>query len=411
MRILFLCHRIPYPPDKGDKIRAFHELQALAARHTVDVFTLADDASDIAHREALAAYCNSVTVELVRGSAARWRSLPVLLTGQPLTLKYFYSAALHEQVRRALASHAYDRVVVYCSAMGQYLDFDSRIPVIMDFVDMDSDKWRQYAEVARFPLSTIYRREARTLRVYERELCGKCSGLAVTTEREARVARGIHPAKTIHVIPNGVDTAYFDPAVVPRVASEPTVIFAGDMGYFPNEQAAIHFATEVLPLVRRSVPGTRFLIAGRRPGKRVLNLKSIDGVEVTGFVPDIRSCLARAHVSVAPFRIGTGIQNKVLEAMSYGLPVVLTPRAAQGIAPGIADCVDIGDSADELASKIVPLLRNPDHANRRGMENRRRVAHHYSWDSAMEFFLRLVEQPSKVEIPGGGIGCFSSQSR
>ena len=397
MRILYLCHRIPYPPDKGDKIRAFHQLRAMAARHEVDVFTLADDAGDLAHREALGAHCHRLTVARVHPKAARLRSLPYLLTRTALTVPYFYSAELEAEVRRALAAHSYDRIFVYCSAMFQYVEVVDGIPLVIDLVDVDSDKWRQYAAFTRFPFSAVYRREGRTLQAYERRACEKAACVLVTTEREAQLARRIAPAARVEVLPNGVDGEYFKPDS--GAGREAAAILTGDMSYFPNEAAAIFFAREVLPLIRRSVEGARFLIVGRNPGRKVRELGRIEGVEVTGFVPDVRDWLRKARVAVAPFTIAAGIQNKILEAMAYGLPVVATPRAAQGLSPRVAGVVDTGDTAEELASKVTALLRDVASARRKGAEGRRLVTEDYSWEQALDRLLQLVEDPVSAKLP------------
>jgi len=391
VRILHLCHRIPYPPDKGDKIRAFHQLRAMATHHEVDVFTLADDAGDLAHREALAAYCRRLTVARVHPRLARLRALPSLLTRTPLTVPYFYSAELAMEVRNALAERSYDRIFVYCSAMAQYIKPACSIPMVMDLVDVDSDKWTQYAAHTSFPFSAIYRREGRTLRAFERSVCERAACVLLSTEREARLAREIAPEARVHILPNGVDTEYFQPA--PQAAPEESVIFTGDMSYFPNEEAVVFFARQVLPLIRRSVAGVRFLIVGRNPGSRVRDLEKAGDVEVTGFVPDVRTWLAKARVAVAPFTIAAGIQNKILEAISCGLPVVATSRAAQGLSRRVANVVDTGDTAEELASRVVVLLQDPDRARLKGIDGRRLVMEDYSWDNALRRLLELVEDP------------------
>jgi polysaccharide biosynthesis protein PslH len=397
VKILFLCHRIPYPPDKGDKIRAFHELRAMAERHEVDLFTLADRPEDMACQEALRQCCSSVTVALINPAVARLRALPYLLTRTALTLPYFYSAQLAAAVRSALRSRAYDRIFVYCSSMAQYLKGVEGIPTVIDLVDVDSDKWTQYAGFSRFPYSAVYRREGRALERYEREICGRSSCAVVTTEREAQLMRRI-TTSAVHVVPNGVDTSFFDPAVVPREATVPTVIFTGDMSYFPNQEAVIFFAREVLPLIRKSVEGTRFLIVGRNPGKNVMELREIDGVEVTGFVPDVRTYLAKAHVAVAPFRIAAGIQNKIIEAMAYGLPVVATSRTRQGLSPETADLVAMGDTAQELCAETVALLKDNQLAAHRGIEGRQCVKAVYRWQVSLHHLLQLVENPGAAPV-------------
>lgn len=398
MRILYLCHRIPYPPDKGDKIRAFHQVEALAGRHEVHLFTLADDDRDLVHAEVLRRSCRQVTVVRLNPRTARLKALPYLLTRKPLTLPYFYSRELQREVRKALNTQAFDRIFVYCSAMAQYVESAAGIPVITDFVDMDSDKWTQYAGFTNWPLSAIHRREGRALREYERQVCEKSACVVVTTGREALLAREISGATRVSAIPNGVDTEYFQPAAKPAPPDAPTVGFTGDMSYFPNAEAVTYFAREVLPLIRQSVPATRFLIVGRNPGPKVKKLQEIPGVEVTGFVPDIREYLARMQVAVAPFSIAAGIQNKILEAMACGIPVVCTPRAAQGLAEEVAAAVEIADGPRDTAAKIADLLRQPEIARAKGLQGRRRVTAAYQWDRSLAALLELVENPRNREL-------------
>lgn len=394
MRILYLCHRIPYPPDKGDKIRAFHQIRAIAAKHELDLFTLVDDPADLAHQGELARYCRQVTVTRVRPPVARLKALPFLFTAKPMTLPYFYSAELAAAVRQALLTRNYDRIFVYCSAMAQYVEDAGDIPLVMDFVDVDSDKWMQYADVSRFPFSAVYRREGRCLREYERMICQRAACAMVSTEREATLLREIAPAAAIHAIPNGVDTEYFNPDLVPPQRTLPSIIFTGDMSYFPNQEAAAYFAREVFPLIRQSIKDARFLIVGRNPNREVQQLQSIKGVQVTGFVPDVREYLAKAHVAVAPFSIASGIQNKILEAMAYGLPVVATSRALQGLSPEIAPLVAVADAPAEMAAAVLVLLRNPQKRH----AGRERVRMEYSWDNSLNRLLLLVEG-AKSEIP------------
>lgn len=399
MRVLYLCHRIPYPPDKGDKIRAFHQLRAIAARHEVDLFTLADDRADSVHQQPLAKYCRKITVSRLDPKLARLRALPFLLTSKPLTLPYFYSAELAAEVRNALATRSYDRVFVYCSAMAQYVEPAGQIPALLDMVDVDSDKWSQYAGFSKFPFSAIYRREGRTLREYERWACSRFASILVTTEREAKLVRQISDVANVHAISNGVDTEYFSSQAVPPTPGAPAVIFTGDMSYFPNEEAVVSFARNVHPLIRRSLPGLRFLIVGRNPGPNVQQLRKIEGVEVTGFVPDVRTYLAQAQVSVAPFSIAAGIQNKILEAMSYGLPVVATSRVASSLAEGAARMVDVADGAEGMAAAVQRLLRDPQLARRKGAEGRCQVAADYNWERSLSQVLQLLENPADNDIP------------
>jgi glycosyltransferase involved in cell wall biosynthesis len=221
----------------------------------------------------------------------------------------------------------------------------------------------------------------------------------LTTAREAELLLRIAPGTRIHVISNGVDTAYFDPEAVASSRMAPTVIFTGDMSYFPNQEAVTYFARKVLPLIQKSIPGARFLIVGRNPSREVRELGKANGVEVTGFVPDVRTYLAQSHVAVAPFSIAAGIQNKILEAMAYGLPVVATKRSAQGLAPMVAEIVESGDTAEEMADKVVRLLKDFRLAHRKGMESRHRVAAEYRWEQSHDRLLELLENPAVNELP------------
>jgi sugar transferase (PEP-CTERM/EpsH1 system associated) len=288
--------------------------------------------------------------------------------------------------------------------MAQYVEPEhSHIPAVLDFVDVDSDKWTQYARHAGFPLSAVYAREGKQLQRYEAQLCNRFNSLIVTTEREAKVLGRISDNAPVHVIPNGVDLDYFRPTGDPADSdsSRPTVIFTGDMSYFPNEQAVAFFANMVLPVIRRSVREARFVIVGRAPTARVLRLLKIDNVEVTGTVPDIRPYLANAQVSVAPFGIAAGIQNKILEAMACGVPVVGTSIATRSLYPDVADMVDTADTAEELGARVVRLLKDPGAARRRGLAGRERVAAHYSWERSKRQLLEILEHSTRRNAASG----------
>jgi polysaccharide biosynthesis protein PslH len=395
VKVAYLCHRIPYPPNKGEKIRAFHHLRALAAAgHDVDLFTLVDDAADLKHQDAIRRYCREIEIACINPSLQKLRSIPYLLTRTPLTLPCFHSPELATKVRKAFRGTAYDRIVVYCSAMFQYIDHIDGVPTITDLVDVDSDKWKQYGTHARWPLNAVYRREGYRLEQYERNVCNRSSSVIVTTDREAELVRSICPKANVHTIAVGVDTEFFDRTRSGQVPYEPAIVFTGDMGYFPNEQAVRFFALEVLPTIRQAIPGVRFLIVGRNPSAEVLRLGAKPGIEVTGFVPDVRPYLARAQVAVAPFLIAAGIQNKILEAMAFSLPVVATHRAAQGLKPGVADVVSTAETSTGLAEKVIALLQDAEYARIVAAESRRRVTLHYSWDTCLSQLLNVIENPA-----------------
>jgi sugar transferase (PEP-CTERM/EpsH1 system associated) len=337
-----------------------------------------------------------VVVVPINRTLARIRAVPHLLTRAPLTKPCFYSKELDNRVGRSILNRSYDRIFVYCSAMAQYVDSVTGIPIITDFVDVDSDKWRQYAAYARFPMSLVYRRESRCLRAYERQLCALSSSIIVTTEREADLVRQMCVHADVHVITNGVDTDYFSPAAVKPAGVSPTILFTGDMSYFPNEDAVVSFAREVLPIVREQIPEVRFFIVGRNPSPKVQRLHGRFGVYVSGYVPDVRDYLAQAHVSVAPFRIAAGIQNKILEAMAYGLPVVATPRAAQGLSASVAEVIHKAESPCDMAAALCNLLRDSHRAHRWGIDGRTRVSSDYNWDRSVERLLALIQDATST---------------
>jgi polysaccharide biosynthesis protein PslH len=409
VRVLYLCHRIPCPPNKGDKIRAFHQVKAIGARHEVDLFTLADDPADLAHQSMLRAHCRRLTVARLDRRLAQLRTLPFLFTRKPLTLPYFYSEELKREVRNALRQRSYDRVFVYCSAMAQYVEGLDGVPVVTDFVDVDSDKWQQYSTFTRWPFSAVYRREGRALREYERRVGESSSCVLVTTEREARLARQLSERMRVHVIPNGIDCEYFKPSQTASPSAAPTIGFVGDMSYFPNQEAVTNFVRTVFPLVRQQLPRARFLIVGRSPSPSVQKLGKIEGIEVTGFVPDVREWLAQMHVSVAPFSIAAGIQNKILEAMAFSLPVVATSRAAQGFSDKTSSALDLADQAGEMAEKIVRLLRDSQLARSRGIEGRRKVAAEYDWNRSLDRLLQVIEDPAGVGVSRVAAGSAASK--
>jgi sugar transferase (PEP-CTERM/EpsH1 system associated) len=391
MRVLFLSQRVPYPPTKGDKLRAYHHLKAIASKHDVHLFTLADDPEDLAHERVLRSVCTEVTISRINPRLARLLSLRVLGSGKPLTIPYFYSANLAAKVTAALQTGSYDRVFVYCSSMAQYVA-GAQVPVLLDLVDVDSDKWQQYADHSGFPLSTIYRREAACLRDYERQICQRMSRVIVTTEREAKLVHHICDRHRVEVIHNGVDADYFQ--ICDRQPTpQRSIVFTGDMSYFPNQQAVAWFTYNVMPLIRRSLPGVRFTIVGRNPDKAVQQLATVPGIEVTGFVPDVRPYLKRAQVSIAPMFIAAGVQNKILEAMACEIPVVAMPLALQGLSAGTAALVESANTAEQFADKCLSFLLNDELTRLRGFASRRQVIADYSWNRSAERLLEHLEAP------------------
>jgi sugar transferase (PEP-CTERM/EpsH1 system associated) len=381
MNILYICHRIPYPPNKGEKIRAFHQLRYLATRHTVHLACLIDEPEDVQYVQALEPYCASIDVLYRPKINAKLFALRALCTTQPLSVAAFYSAAFASKIRQRLHAEHIDRIVVFSSPMAVYVQQASQIPKVMDFVDADSEKWRLFADYHPRILSWIYRLEARRLAQYEREVARTFEHAIFVTEREACLLRQHVPDRPISVIPNGVDLEYFTPPQDAGGTTEPPVlVFTGVMDYFPNVDAVDYFCREIFPCVHAIVPAAQLYIVGRNPTRQVRQLSRQSHVIVTGAVPDVRPYLARAWVAVAPLRIARGVQNKVLEAMAMGLPIVGTSAALQGTWATLTDGVRMADSPRAFAREVVTLLEDRALQRQCALQARRYVQTYHQWE-------------------------------
>jgi sugar transferase (PEP-CTERM/EpsH1 system associated) len=360
MRILFLAHRIPFPPDKGEKIRAFHELKFLGARHTVDLYCFADSEAEASHEKALKDYCRSVYVETRSGLKKVEGAVRSFLRGEPLSCGFFFSSKFEAAVQSALAAERYDVIFVYCSSMAQYVPWPLSTPVVMDFVDIDSAKWSQYAKRSQPPLSWVYAREAKKLAAYEEKWARLSSSTMVTTRLEAALLRG-EGIPPVEVVSNGVEIPTTGDAAVPEAirALQPFALFVGTMDYLPNIDAVEYFAEEILPRIRERHPEMSFLIVGRNPTGRVRKLAKKPGVVVTGTVPDVEVYLANCAAVVAPFRIAQGIQNKMLEGLAASKPIVSTSGPATAIGAKHGETLLVADTAKDFADAVVALLEDP----------------------------------------------------
>lgn len=379
MNILFLCHRIPYPPDKGDKVRSFHELRHLAERHKVALVCFVDEPADLAHVDTLRGWCDSVEVVMRSGRAARLVGLRGLLDGRSISVAAFDSRRLRRAVESRIGNA--DVVTAYSSAMAQYVSRAAGVPRLMDFVDADSEKWRLYAARHAWPASWIYTREAEHVGRFEEAVARDWEHSVFVSEREAEVVRARAPGRPITVLGNGVDLSFFTPNEGPE---DPTrgrrIVFTGAMDYFPNVDGVRHFCEQVLPRVQAAVPGARFAIVGRNPTPAVRRLASRAGVEVTGTVPDVRPYLRGAAVAVAPLRVARGAQNKTLEAMASGLPVVCSTAVADGLGVGEPHGVHVADDPGEFARHVVALLDDPERRKAAGLRARAHVEKHHRWE-------------------------------
>ncbi|MEK7317421.1 MAG: TIGR03087 family PEP-CTERM/XrtA system glycosyltransferase [Candidatus Eisenbacteria bacterium] len=389
MKILFLCQRVPYPPTKGEKIRAYHHLTQLARRHEVHLACLADKGVDEEHVAYLRQRCASVDVVYRSPWGARILALAAIVTGRPLSVAAFASRELRRLVGERLRVSRPDLVFAYSSAMAPYAEGIDGMPRAIDFVDADSEKWRSYGRVRPFPQSALYALEAERLACYEGRVATDFDASFFVSDAEAKIVQRRTSRKDVRVLPMGVDLEYFQPIPDREPPRAPRIVFTGVMGYYPNVDAATYFARDVLPLIRASVPEARFLIVGRDPAAEVRRLGRLPGVEVTGTVPDVRPYLAEAAMAVAPFRIARGVQSKVLEAMASGLPVVGTRLAFQGLMAREEDGVRMADTPEALAQVSAALLLDATSQRSLGRAARLYVERHHHWE-------RLGEQLDRI---------------
>ncbi len=386
--LLFLAHRIPYPPDKGDKIRSYNLLRFLSQRYDIHLGAFVDDAADWQHRDTLLGICKSVKLVALHPRMARIRSLVGLVTGEALSLPYYRSPVMSGWVRGVMKREKPGAVVVFSSTMAQYV-MDAEYVWnrrLIDFVDMDSDKWRQYAETVKGPMKYVYRREARYLQSYEQSLVGRFDYSFFVSEAEADTFMKVHPGGRdgVGFYNNGVDSGYFTPEFEcrsPYKRTHKVLVFTGAMDYWPNADAVVWFAREVLPKILARDPDWKFYVVGRNPDRRVQELAELPGVVVTGAVDDVRPYIKYARLAVAPMRIARGVQNKVLEAMAMGRPVLVSPLGLEGIKVA-ADEVMVADQPDEYVRLILGLHKEA--AITMGRSARQRILSDFGWDATLQ---------------------------
>ncbi len=412
-KLLYLVHRLPYPPNKGDKVRSYHLLKHLVAHHEVYLGTFIDDPEDAVHIERLRAMCAGLFVAPLNPRRARIASLAGLARGAPLTISYYRDAGLTRWAEAVASEHDIAATVVFSSAMAQHVPAALKRPVLVDFVDVDSAKWTAYATEHRWPLSWVYRREGERLLAFDRALAARSTRSFFVTHKEAELFRQMAPecAPVVDHFGNGVDTDFFAPDAArpsPFSANEIALVFTGAMDYWPNVDAVTWFAQDVLPTLRQRWPLLRLHIVGRSPTRAVLALAG-EAISVTGTVPDVRPYLQHAAVVVAPLRLARGIQNKVLEAMAMGRPVVAATACTEALAAGPDEgLLPAADTPDYLRH-IESLLKAPDEAKRLGQAARRCVLARFGWAahlSRLEPYLPIADRQAPAEpepsAPQGG---------
>ena len=393
--ILFLAHRIPYPPDRGDKIRSWHLLQHLATSGRVHLACFADDAADAAHLPALRAALGDRLGEAHVEIRTRGKALAgarALAAGKPVSLTLFDSGPLRGFVGSLLADPRVGTVFAFSGQMAQFVPVGVRQRFVMDFGDVDSAKFAQYAAEGSGPMAWINRREGAKLFAFERATAARADLALFVSEAEAALFRAMTGLGNIRALSNGIDVDAFDPeADFPRLSPAergegPLLLFSGQMDYAPNVDAVSWFAREVLP----ALPGARFVIAGRDPAAAVRALAA-DNILVTGAVADMRPWLSAADVVVASLRLARGIQNKVLEAMAMARPVVASSGAFEGIEAIPGRDLLVADGATATARAIRGLLEDRQRAAAMGLAARLQMTTGYRWATRLAPLAGMID--------------------
>jgi len=399
MNILYVCHRFPFPPKRGGKIRPFNMIRHLSASgHQVTVCSLARSPQEAEEGRGIAPHCASFEMGHVQEWAQVARMVVRLPLVSPSSMGYFYSPELAGHVRRLLASKTWDLIFVHCSSVAQYVEDVQNVPKILDFGDMDSQKWFEYANYKPFPLSLGYRLEGAKMLAAEKRLARRFDLCTATTRAEWETLNGYGTGADTDWFPNGVDADFFCP--VSETYDADTISFIGRMDYYPNQECMSRFCALVWPLLRGQRPAMKLLIVGADPSPAMRKLGELPGVTVTGSVPDVRPFIRSSALMVAPLNIARGTQNKILEAMAMGVPVVTSTIAAGGVDAESEKHFLVADAPQDYARSILGILNNPAERGRLAVAGRQRMLSHHAWPRSMErldgFINRGIRNFSKV---------------
>ena len=397
MKILYICQRIPFPPDRGDRIPVYHQIRRLRRTHEVVVGSLAHPGS----RKNAEMLEKELNVKVLAPGHSRWRQISgmilAFLRGEPLSPGYFRNSKLSSLIDAELAETRFDAVIVFSSSMAQYAINRGHVPGIMNFCDVDSLKWKALAEKSYWPIRWIYQRESRTLLACERKIVASFNASCVVSRNEAELFRKYIPGITIDTIENGVDFDYF--SALPRKPDGINIVFVGVMDYPPNVEAVVFFANHVWEEIRKVHPQARFIIVGAKPAKSVIGLVKIPGIEVTGYVTDVRPYLAAATISIAPLGTARGVQNKILEAMAACVPVLTTPDVAKGLPDDAESLVFTAErNTAAFSSVLLDLINNKGIREERAADAAEFIRRNCVWETKLRALDTLLDRIVNCEI-------------
>jgi sugar transferase (PEP-CTERM/EpsH1 system associated) len=391
MKILYLCHRFPFPPKRGGKIRPFNMIRHLqASGHQVTVCSLARSAAEAEEGQGIAPHCEAFHMGRVREPLQWARMIVRLPLVTPSSMGYFYSAELAATVRRLLATQRFDLIFVHCSSVAQYVAHVQDTPKILDFGDMDSQKWLEYAHHKPFPLSLGYTLEGTKMLWAEKRLARRFDLCTATTRAEWQTLQDYGTGAATDWFPNGVDAGFFSPGAE---AHDPdTLSFIGRMDYYPNQECMSRFCKAVWPLLKARRPALKLLIVGADPSPEMRRLGELPGVTVTGSVPDVRPYVRGSALMVAPLGIARGTQNKILEAMAMGVPVVTSSAAAGGVDAEAEAHFLVADGAQATADAVLRIVEQPAERARLAEAGRARMLSHHAWPSSMRRLDAIIDR-------------------
>ena len=390
MRILYVCHRFPYPPKRGGKIRPFNMIRHLSRSHEVTVCSLSRSDTESAEAQGIAPFCAEFHLAQVNDRVQMLRMIASLPTPITASASYFHSARLARTINRLLAESRFDLIFVHCSSAAHYVRNVRGVPKILDFGDMDSQKWLEYAQYKPFPLSAGYRWEGMRLHAEERQLARRFDFCTATTRAEWETLKELAVDTPNDWFPNGVDSDYFAPDGESYDAD--TVSFVGRMDYYPNQECMFEFVASTWPIIRERRPDAKLLIVGADPSLAIRKLGERPGVQVTGSVPDVRPYVRRSAAMVAPLNIARGTQNKILEAMAMGVPVVTSEVAAGGVDAVAGEHLFVAKDRAECAEAVLRLMADKSERARLAEAGRTRMLSNHTWRKSMQRLDGIIER-------------------
>lgn len=389
MKIFVLLSRFPYPLEKGDKLRAYNQIKFLSKNNEIHLCTLNDTRLDEKSKAALKPFCKSIEVINLCKFASLLNIIFSFFNGNPLQVGYFYSSKAKRKIKKLIRNIKPDHIYCQLLRVAEYVK-EQNIPKTLDYQDVFSKGVERRSLTSPWYFKPILKIEYKRLLKYENRIFNYFDNKTIISKPDRELIP--HPEKDkIEIVINGVDTGFFKPM---NFEKEYEVVFTGNMGYPPNVNAAVFLGKKILPLVHKQKPEVRLTIAGATPHPDILALKS-DKIKVTGWVEDIRECYAKANIFIAPMLIGTGLQNKLLEAMSMKIPCITSDLANKALEAKNGEEILVGSSPEQFAGHILDLLNDKQMADKIAENGYNFVHRNYNWEGATEKLEDLISGTKK----------------